>query len=246
MDIRWLSAFFDFPAVHFGAEVTFWRAIAGSTVSPPRGARKEFASLEPFNGDPHLRVQRIDSGSGGVHLDFHVTDVDAAGAEAEVAGGEVLSAAEDLIVIRSPGGLRFCLTSWLGENTRSRPIRWPGASISLIDEVTLGVERTQFADEVDFFTTITGWAPTDRPVASDPVDSVRLTRPDPLPLAVLLSPSDGACAEVGIAATSVPEEVARHRDWGATVLAEEAGRVLMADPVGYRYRITARNPRTGV
>ncbi|NED66798.1 VOC family protein, partial [Streptomyces sp. SID10244] len=48
MEIRWLTAFLDFPAEQFGAEVTFWRAIAGSTVSPPRGEHREFASLEPF------------------------------------------------------------------------------------------------------------------------------------------------------------------------------------------------------
>lgn len=61
MHVRWLTAFLDFPAADFGSEVTFWRAISGSTVSMPRGASKEFASLDPFNGDAHLRVQRIGS-----------------------------------------------------------------------------------------------------------------------------------------------------------------------------------------
>ena len=40
---------------------------ATGCVPPPRGAHREFASLEPFNGDPHLRVQRIDDGPGGTN-----------------------------------------------------------------------------------------------------------------------------------------------------------------------------------
>ncbi len=89
VQVRWLSAFLDFPADEFGGEVTFWRAISGSTVSPPRGEHREFASLEPFHGDPHLRVQRVDEGpGGGVHLDIHTDDPHAAAEEAVGLGGD--------------------------------------------------------------------------------------------------------------------------------------------------------------
>lgn len=121
MRIRWLTAFLDFPSDQFGAEVTFWRAIAGSTVSPPRGEHREFASLEPFNGDPHLRVQRIDEGPGGIHLDLHVDDLDAATDEAIRLGANTLRSSLDTgwVSLTSPAGFVFCLVAWQGESVRS-------------------------------------------------------------------------------------------------------------------------------
>ncbi|GAB16828.1 hypothetical protein GOEFS_015_00250 [Gordonia effusa NBRC 100432] len=248
MQIRWLSAFFDFPAPQFGDEVTFWRAIAGSTVSPPRGERKEFASLEPFTGDPHLRVQRIDDGDGGLHLDLHLVDHRSAITECAAAGASVLDQDDPMFaVLRSPAGLPFCLNEWQGETVRSRPIRWPGASISIIDEVLITVPRKDFDAELAFWSTITGWAIDNSPPQSDAPASARFVRRDPLPLSVVLTPVADASvgAQVSLAATSVPDEVARHEDWGATVVADATTSVLMADPVGRPYRITNRNPRSG-
>ncbi|NMO04378.1 VOC family protein [Gordonia sp. TBRC 11910] len=248
MHIRWLTAFFDFPAPQFGDEVTFWRAIAGSTVSPPRGSNKEFASLEPFNGDPHLRVQRVNDGPGGLHLDLHVSD-HRAGADECVRAGAVLTDASDpmFAALRTPAGLPFCVNEWKGEAVRSRPIRWPGASISIIDEVLITVPHKAFDAEVAFFSTVTGWTIDAAPPQSDAPASTRFLRDDPLPLSVVLTPVDDehTAAQVSLAATSVADEVARHEDWGATVIADATTSVVMADPVGRRYRITNRNPRSG-
>ena len=248
MHIRWLTAFFDFPASQFGDEVTFWRAIAGSTVSPPRGANKEFASLEPFNGDPHLRVQRVADGPGGLHLDLHVTD-HRSGADECVRAGAVLVDHSDpsFASLRTPAGLPFCVNEWRGEAVRSRPIRWPGASISIIDEVQIRVPHDVFAAEVTFFSTITGWDVAQSSPPSDEPSSVRFARVDPLALSIVLTPVDdeAVSARVSLAATSVADEVARHEDWGAKVVDDATVSVLMTDPVGRRYRITNRNPRTG-
>lgn len=248
MRIRWLSAFFDFPAEQFGDEVTFWRAIAGSTVSPPRGEHQEFASLEPFNGDAHLRVQRVDDGPGGLHLDMHLTDRRAATKAAVAAGARIVDdSPETYTVIASPAGFVFCINQWDGESERSRPIRWPGASISIIDEVLVTVPAHAFDDEVAFWSSFTGWPVEQTPPKSDDPASVRFVRVEPLPLSVVLTPvSDAAVgAQVALAATSVADEVARHEDWGATVVADTTTSVLMADPVGRPYRITNRNPRSG-
>ncbi|MFW0789801.1 VOC family protein [Gordonia sp. CPCC 205333] len=248
MQIRWLSAYFDFPAPQFGDEVTFWRAIAGSTVSPPRGEHKEFASLEPFNGDPHLRVQRIDDGPGGLHLDLHLVDHRDGIAECAAAGAQIVAQNDPTFaVLRSPAGLPFCLNEWQGEATRSRPIRWPGASISIIDEVLITVPHKHFEAERTFWSTVTGWRIEKSPPRSDAPASARFIRTEPLPISVVLTPvaDDSVGAQVSLAATSVPDEVARHEDWGATVVADATTSVLMADPVGRPYRITNRNPRSG-
>lgn len=246
VDIRWLTAFLDFPAEQFGAEVTFWRAIAGSTVSPPRGAHREFASLEPFNGDPHLAVQRVDDGSGGVHLDVHVPDVPAAGQEAIALGATMIRDVDDYLIMGSPTGFVFCLVPWHGESVRSRPIRWPGDTKSIIDQICIDVPAARFDIELEFWTSVTG-----RPAVglSDP-NLTRIGREPRYALGVILQrtddpPDSPTRAHLDLAATSVDHEVARHEDWGATVRERHPRWTVMSDPVGRLYCITDRNPRTG-
>jgi hypothetical protein len=239
--VRWLTAFLDFPAAEFGSEVTFWRAISGSTVSPPRGPSKEFASLDPFNGDAHLRVQRIAAGPGGTHLDMHVDDPASAALEAVALGAREIADYGTHRVMASPAGGRFCLVEWAGENRRSRPIRWPGGTISIIDQICYDVPAAKFDAELAFWTALTGQdAPGD-------VDRHTLTRDPDLSLQVLLVRSDNASGAtyLDVAASNLPVEVERHEDWGATVVERRHDQVVMADPTGRRYFISARNPRTG-
>ncbi|MFW0783814.1 VOC family protein [Gordonia sp. CPCC 206044] len=249
MQIRWLTAFLDFPAEQFGGEVTFWRAIAGSTVSPPRGNDREFASLVPFNGDPHLRVQRIEHGPGGIHLDLHVDDLSAATLEAISLGATTVRDVPELgyCTLESPGGFPFCLVAWHGEASRSRPVRWPGDTISIIDQVCLDVPAGLFDREVVFWSRLTGWPtePSSRP------ELLNLHRDQDLTIGILLQRNgndDTATSTSGhldLACTSVEDEVARHEDWGARVVERFERWTVMSDPVGRRYCITDRNPRTG-
>lgn len=243
MAVRWLSAFLDFPADQFSSEVTFWRAIAGSTVSPPRGPHNEFASLEPFNGDPHLKVQRIGAGPGGVHLDLHVDDFDAAVARAQELGARRLRQHGGLAVLKSPGGFAFCLVQWDGEGVRSRPIRWPGDTISIIDQLVIDIPSDDFDAECAFWSGLTGWQLTD---AGDPRFR-RFDRPANITLRLLMQRIDSG--EIGghldLASTHPDEEVKRHEGWGAVVVEHHPDWTVMADPVGREYCITQRNPRTG-
>lgn len=241
-----MTAFLDFPAEQFGDEVTFWRAIAGSTVSPPRGAHREFATLEPFNGEPHLRVQRIDDGPGGVHLDLHVDDPRTAAATAADLGATVGQTREDLVVARSPAGMTFCLVAWNGHAERSRPIRWPSDTISIIDQICFDVPDPDFDREVAFWAELVGAEPVGR---SRP-EFTGLRRDPALSLQILLQrvPAETgspASAHLDLATTSVDDEVHRHEDWGARVVETHAHWTMMADPVGRLYCITDRNPRTG-
>ncbi len=246
MHVRWLTAFLDFPAAEFGSEVTFWRAISGSTVSPPRGPSKEFASLDPFNGDAHLRVQRIESGPGGTHLDISVDDPAAASLEAVALGARELADYGTHRVMASPAGGRFCLVEWTGETRRARPIRWPGGTISIIDQICYDVPAAKFDAEVAFWSALTGQeAP--RKTERGELNRRTLTRNPDLSLQVLLVRSDDSlgAAYLDVAASNLDVEVERHEDWGATVVERHADRVVMDDPTGRRYFISARNPRTG-
>ena len=243
MAVRWLSAFLDFSHEDFSNEVTFWRAIAGSTVSPARGAHREFASLEPFNGDPHLRVQRVDSGDGGVHLDLHVDDVSESVSHATTLGATIISKNPDVVVLQSPGGFSFCLVPWHGESERSRPIRWPGDTISIIDQLCIDVPAADFDAECDFWAALTTW-PWRQGISPE---FRNLRRPPEMPLRVLLQRvgSDHIGGHLDLASTHPEEEVARHEGWGATVVEHHRFWTVMADPIGRRYCITHRNPRSG-
>ncbi|MEP9393907.1 VOC family protein [Gordonia sp. VNK1] len=252
MQIRWLTAFLDFPARQFGSEVTFWRAIAGSTVSPPRGEHREFATLQPFNGDAHLRVQRIESGVGGVHVDIHTDDVRAAADEAVALGAVLAADNASFLVMESPAGLRFCLVPAAATARRSRPIRWPEDTISIIDQVCIDVPAILFDREVSFWSELTG-RPT---LSARRSEFVRLQRDPRLALGILLQRLlfDGsapaaaglrATAHLDLATTSVDDEIARHEDWGATMVERFDSWAVMMDPAGRRYCITDRNPRTG-
>src|SRR4051812_7423425 len=105
--IRWTTAFLDLPPPAFDAGAAFWCATTGSTLSPARGSRGEFATLLPPDGDAYLRVQRLDDGPARVHLDLHVDDVDASAAQA-LALGATEVAQPGHVVLASPGGFPFC------------------------------------------------------------------------------------------------------------------------------------------
>ena len=243
MTVRWLSALLDFPRDSFSDEVTFWRAIAGSTVSPARGAHREFASLEPFSGDPHLRVQRLESGDGGVHLDLHVDDLRESIDQARALGATMVSKNSDVVVLRSPSGFGFCLVSWQGESRRSRPIRWPGDTISIIDQLCIDIPAADYDTECDFWAALTTW-----PWRQGLLPEFRnLRRPDDMPLRIMLqrvgSPHIGG--HLDLASTHPEEEVARHEGWGAKVIDHHRFWTVMEDPIGRHYCITHRNPRSG-
>ncbi|MFZ2503182.1 MAG: VOC family protein, partial [Nocardioides sp.] len=110
MRTTWLTAFLDFPAESFAAGAAFWRAVTGFEVSASRGQTGEFAALVPPAGDDYLRLQRLGTGGSRLHLDLSVPDPREAADEAIALGATEL-ADEGYVVLRSPGGLVFCLVA---------------------------------------------------------------------------------------------------------------------------------------
>lgn len=141
----------------------------------------------------------------------------------------------------SPAGGRFCLVEWTGETLRARPIRWPGGTISIVDQIDYDVPTAKFDAEIAFWSALTGQDAPGGP------DRRTLTRNPALPLQVVLVRSDDehGGAYIDVAASNLAVEVERHEDWGATVVDRTADRVVMSDPTGRRYVVSARNPRTG-
>ena len=120
------TAFLEFPAETFEQGSVFWQAVTASAVSAPRGAHAEFATLLPAQGDAFLRIQRLHDGPAGCHLDMHADDAPATAAEAERLGAALVGAEDGYVVLRSPGGLSFCVVGHEGEAERPQPALWPG------------------------------------------------------------------------------------------------------------------------
>lgn len=241
----WASAFLDLPASSFASGVAFWREVTGSGLSPTRGDHQEFATLVPPEGDDYLRVQRVQDGPGGIHLDLHVNDPRAA-ADQAVALGAVELADRGHVVLRSPSGLTFCMVS-RPASRRPPPAAWPDGSRSLVDQVCLDIPSSGYAEECGFWSALTGWELTASPVSPS---FSRLTRPAGIPLRFLiqrLEESSGtARAHLDLAAENRVSEVQRHAALGATVVSEWSRWTVLRDPVGSLYCVTDRDPETGM
>jgi len=240
----WISAFLDLPAADFEAATTFWSNVTGYRLSEPRGEHREFATLLPPDGDAFLKVQRVQDGPGGVHLDLHVSDPRAAADAAKRLGATEFT---DLgyVVMRSPGGLTFCFVTHPA-STRPRPATWPNGATSLVDQVCLDIPPDEYAVECAFWSTLTGREPSRiyRP------EYRRLTRPQGMPLELLLQRLDEGdgpvSAHLDLAVTNRPAEIERHRELGAEVVADHGSWTVMSDPTGSPYCLTGRDPVTGV
>lgn len=257
--ITWTTAFLDDAAGDRAGTLRYWAAVTGTTSSPPRGPDGAFRTLVPGDGDPYLRVQRRRSGPAAVHLDLHADDVRGT-AEAAVRLGAREVAAEEHVVLRSPGGLAFCVvpaSPWSPETSpslpagRPAPQRWRTpdgrAHASLLDQLAVDVPGGRWAAERRFWGALTGWA--EHPTAPD-AHLVPLRRPGGLPLRLLLQRLDEAGgpvrAHLDLACTDRAAETDRHVALGARVERVRERWTVLVDPAGRRYCLTDRDPATGL
>ena len=223
MSVFWITAFFDLPADRFEAGARFWRGVTGFGLSELRGEHAEFGTLVPEHGDDYLRVQRIQAGPGGVHLDLHVNQ-------------------QTFALEESPGGLTFC---WVDEELSAPPpaATWPGGHRSQVDQVCIDIPADQFDAECAFWAQLTG---RELQTGSRPEFQV-LERPADQPLRILLQRLDGPAervsAHVDLATDDRPAEVARHQSLGASVEQEMPRWTVLRDPAGLTYCVTDRLPR---
>lgn len=241
--IRWLTAFLDTGRDRSDVSWPFWAAATGGRISPTRGDRDEFATLLPASGDAHLRLQRIDAGPDGLHLDLHVDDPRSA-AEAAIALGAVELADHGYVVLRSPGGLPFCCVPAGGEVHRAPAPTWPEGHSSLVDQACLDIPAASYDREVRFWSALTGWP--DR--ATDLTEFRSLVRPPEQPLRLLLQrlgpddPGDAVRAHLDVATTDRPAEVARLVGLGARRVRDGESWTVLADPAGRVFCVTDRQP----
>ena len=241
IDVRWTWLFLDTPRADVDRSWGFWSQVTGWRRSPTRGEREEFATLLPPLGDPWLKVQAVEKGPGGIHLDLDVDDVLTAAVEAERLGatrvGGIGGIGDDVVTLRSRGGLTFCLTSWNGNAVQVRQ-----GAVELVDQACLDCPADVHDTEVAFWAALTGWqwADVDEPELS------RLRRPADIPFRLLFQrlgePTGAVRAHVDVACSDRESSTTRHLAAGAQVLRVRQGWTVMTDPVGRVYCLTDRSP----
>ncbi len=242
-----MTGFLDFPASGFESGVQFWKAVTGSSVSEPRGSFGEFATLLPSVGDPYLRVQRVENGPGGIHLDLHADNVKDTSGRAQALGATIVGVRPNVDVLHSPAGVTFCVVRHRGKRHRPPPTTWNETSRSLVDQVSVDVGPTKFPEEAAFWSDLTGW---ERRTGALP-EFEYLMRPACMPFRLLLQKlskddSGGGRLHLDLASDDVTQETRRHVVLGASVIRTTRYWTTLVDPAGLTYCVTARNPETGV
>ncbi len=175
-----------------------------------------------------------------MHLDLHVSDLDAALDEA-IALGATGARPRDHVVLASPVGLPFCLVTDRGF-TLPPPASWPGGR-SQVDQVCVDAPPSAFDAELAFWERLTGWNRT-------PTDSPEFERldGDGMPLRMLLQRLDDeepARFHLDLSADDRAAETERHAALGARVEnPTDRGFTVLVDPGGRRYCVTDRTPRS--
>ncbi|MGH3413872.1 MAG: VOC family protein [Marmoricola sp.] len=243
MLVGWLTAFLDIPAGRFDDAVRFWCAVTGSEASTRRGDRDQVATLLPPEGEPWLRVQRLRSGGPGMHLDLHAADRASLCALAEELGATRRSVLDDLTVLASPGGLRFCVVSG-SESGRAAPVDWGNHHRSVADQVCVDIPPSAYDHECAFWSALL----ERRLERSASREFLFLDRPAGQQLRILLQRLDDEQPEhahLDLASDDRDAEVRRVRDLGASQVRVTDDWTTLADPSGLEFCVTDRDPWTG-
>ncbi|CAN7185815.1 VOC family protein [Knoellia sp. LjRoot47] len=240
IDVRWVWVFVDTVEADADRSWEFWSTVTRSALAERRGPRQEFSTLVPERGDAWVKLQRVGEG-GGVHLDLDVdVPLPEAAAEATRLGATEVHRESDFVIMRSPAGFTFCLTSWSNAGSASTQVREGQAD--LLDQVCIDIPSDDYSREVDFWEALTGWPK--RP-GSLP-EFVSLTRPNGIPLRLLLQrlgePSGTARGHLDLACLDREATRSGHVAAGAVVVSEHEFWTVMRDPVGRVHCLTDRRP----
>ena len=242
IDIRWMTAFLDVAAAEVAGCAYFWQLVTGSSLSSWRDQGR-FATFIPPDGSPYLRIQGLDDGPPGVHIDLNVANLAVAAERATDLGATSTVRRDDLIVLRSPAGIAFCL----GPVESARPEggrRAVSGFGSLLDQVCLDIPGDAFEAECLFWSELTGW-----PVQAAGGPQFRVAAgPDTLPIRLLLQRRDSgdqAGAHLDFACVNRVSEVVRHQRLGSEVVGEHGQWTHLRVLSGHDYCLTVRDPQTG-
>ena len=244
----WLHAVIDQPGTSVGPAGRFWERALGWPLGPGWPDHPELRSFVPPGADPSLHLQHID-GPTRVHLDVEVEDLAAGRAHWLAAGAEVVSDAADAEwwVLRSPGGLLFCLVP--GRPHRPQhPVEWPAGHRTRLVQACIDLPPELVDTEVAFWRAgLDEWRWEE---SVGPEFLGRLHGPEGTPVRLLFQRLDDPTtptvqAHLDLGSDDLRREADRHRAIGATELWARDGFIALRDPTGMVYCVTANDPGTG-
>jgi hypothetical protein len=240
--IRWTWAFVDRPEADFEKSARFWTAVTGTTLSPRRGERGEFATLLPAegDGDPYVKLQGLLSG-GGAHLDLEFDDFEAALERVVEFGGSVGARDDAWAYVTSPSGYGLCVATWSGGKTVPQPFVGPDRVPSQLDQVCVDVAPSALEAEVAFWSGVSGL----ELVPSRRYEEFSWLRPpEGSPVTVLfqrLGEERPTSAHLDMACADPAATRAWHESLGAEFVAERGHWLVMRDPAGWEYCLIRTN-----
>ncbi|CAM5323443.1 hypothetical protein SALBM311S_08486 [Streptomyces alboniger] len=238
--VLWTYAFIDRPRPLLEGACGFWTAATGTRLSAPRGERQEFVTLLADGSDACVKVQGVQDGEGGAHLDLAVDDVPTFVASSHRLGARTVTDLGTLVVLRSPAGLLFCAVRWNGESRRP-----PVVLGSRVDQVCLDLAPSSYDAEVAFWS---GLLP-DWESLPGSLPEFHVVKPPPgLPVRILLQRLDEerpAAAHLDLACADIEATRAAHVRLGARAVFQGRHWTVMRDPAGGTYCLTGRDPETG-
>lgn len=98
----------DVPTADHDRELGFWQAATGQTLTR-LDQHPEYHGARLPGQEFGVLVQRLEAGSGRVHLDLHTDDLDAEVARLERLGAERVRQVHHWWIMRDPAGLLFCV-----------------------------------------------------------------------------------------------------------------------------------------
>jgi hypothetical protein len=239
-NIRWTYAFVDRPLGVLDPARTFWTAVTGTRLSELRGDQGEFVTLLAEGTDACVKVQGVEAGPGGAHLDLCVEDVPAFVDSALRLGADTVAEHDGWAVLRSPAGQLFCAVPWHGESVRP-----PVVDGSRLDQVSIDIGPGSYDAEVTFWSALLpDWASL-----RGSLPEFHVLKPPPgLPVRILLQrlgEERPASAHLDLACADIDTTRARHERLGASVVSHGTHWTVMRDPAGGTYCLTGRDPETG-
>lgn len=246
--VRWAWTFLDVPWPNAAPALAWWAERSGTAPGPVRGDDDEFATLHPTTGPAWLKFQAVQRPAGPAthHLDLDVDDPATAAELAVGLGARQVREDDGYVVMVSPGGFTFCLTTWDGVARGS--IR-DHAGASLADQLCLDVPPAVFDRELEFWSTLGDWDIRSSATHAE----FHWATPD-LPMRLLFQRLDDAptgatvTGHIDLACADRMQEVGRHVEAGATIVHQRPERpawTVLSDPWGTVYCCTDRLPSTG-
>ncbi|MDQ4008714.1 MAG: VOC family protein [Actinomycetota bacterium] len=241
--LRWVHVFVDVPDDVAEQTREFWsRALCWPT-GEPWEQHPEYTSLRPPEGDSYVHVQVIGD-DARIHLDLVVDDLDEARARVVALGSTAGTRAERWQVMRSPGGLPFCLCLHPAGGIRPPGTAHEGGHRSRLAQVCIDAPAPLFDRELEFWRQVTGWqtSRSGRPEFTD------LVGPEDATLQLLLQrlddhdPGTTVRAHIDLGSDDRDAEAERLVGIGAHYVERFDGWIVLRDAAGLDFCVTGKSP----